>query len=463
VTPHAALQARDLRSELAASRGAPLSREERETFETRTWPAGPTGTSHASLEAQADRAAVGGGGGVVGANFGSVRLHDDAHAQRAAARLHAHALTLGDHIYLGAAAGAAREPLIAHELAHTLQQRSLGRAFLQPRLVATGSAADIQRFIDIAQPAMGELLQHDPVTGEITAIASLQSPPTSSVFAGLIHRIIDDPVNDAEANFGTAQDRVAVGAFPIPSDLTGPTQQLIDIDDVEAIEAGAPGNGLGKLAHELTENYEAHVAVNAAGGAVAGADQFDAAHEAGVSAESDVAEDTVGPGRRVAGVTTAEVNNVSTRVQDFENYYLVFDLTRSTTAAGTTDFAVGNARQAARVNVSTHVIDGFATGSDVLPTGGAASVAAAAAAVAGAPTATVRIEGFTDDVGAVGSNLALGNRRAQTVRNALQAAGVGAGRIHALGLGEVNFVAPNDTDTNRARNRRVVIVVDRPN
>ena len=464
---------RSLRGDIGQSVGQPLDAGLRAHMESRLGGATPAGPADAfrdyrRAEAQADDLARGGGNGAgpprylagVGraVDFSAVRLHADSRAASAARRLRARAFTLGDHIYADPlrlpAAGDDRTDLLAHELAHVVQQRRAGVRAIQPRLLATGTAADIERFIVMAEAAMGEDLEHDPLTNEITAVATLANPPTSPAFAAAMHRIIDDPAQDAEAHFGTGQDRVAVGAFPNPADMTGSTEQRIDMDDVEAIETGAPGNGLGKLAHELTENYQAHAAP-----AVAGTSRFPAAHDAGVSAESDVAEDTVGPGRRVADVDTPVVGTTFTRVQDFENYYLVFDLTR---AAGSLNFTVSNARQAPRVNVLTVTIDQYVTGSAVMPAAGAANVAAAAAAVAANNSATVRIEGFTDNVGAAVTNVILSNNRAAGVRAALQAAGVAGGRMHAVGLASTNPVAPNNTEANRARNRRVTIIVDRP-
>jgi outer membrane protein OmpA-like peptidoglycan-associated protein len=468
----AAVQAAAVRDDLQRSHGQPMAAEERRQMEALSWPrSSPSAVSASGLEAQAEQAAALQPQAAshrppttTGADFSSVQVHQDAPAQRAATQLHAQALTYGQHIYLGPQAGAMRAPLLAHELAHTRQQQALGRPFLQPRLIATGNAADIQRFIDIAEPAMGEQLAHDPVSGEVTAVASSPGPGTSPVFAAAMHRIIDDPANDAEAQFGVAQDQVMVGAFPVPTDMTGATAQTIDIDDLEAVEAGAPGIGIAFLAHELTENHAAHVAVNAAGGAVAGVDQFRPGHAAALQTEGDVVEDVMGPGRRVASVRTAEVAGVRTVVFDYENYYVLFDLTRTAGggAGGGTDFAVGNARTAARTNVSTDTADGFATGSAALPATAAAAIATAAASVAANDMATVRIEGFTDDVGEAAGNAALGRDRANAVRTAMAAAGVANGRMNAVGRGQEAFVAPNDTEANRALNRRVLIVVDRP-
>lgn len=447
-----------VRRALRNGSGQPLATSLRTDMEARLGggtPAPPSSEFHA-LEAHADRLAGTARVGGPSADFSSVRLHSDAGTGRAVRSLGAQAFTIGEHIYadpnrLSASGG---HDLLAHELGHVLQQREIGRAIVQPRLLATGTDADIQRFIVLAQAAMGEQLTLDPTTHEITPSGSLATPGTSPAFAQAMHRIMDDATQDAEAHFGQAQPRVAVGAFPTPDDMTGSTEQRIDMDDVEAIETGAPGNGLGKLAHELTENYTAHAAAP-----VAGVNQFPAAHDAGLSAESDVAEDTVGPGRRVAGVDTPDVGNAFTRIQDFETYYLVFTLTRNNATA---DFAVSNAHQAPRVNILTNTIDHFVTGSAALPVPAPPEIAAAAAAVAGDPTATVRIEGFADTTGTVAGNIILSNNRAGTVSAALQAAGVDAGRIHAVGRGQDAPVAGNDTEANRALNRRVTIIVDRP-
>lgn len=55
--------------------------------------------------------------------FGDVRLHTGPEAEESAAEVHAHAYTFGSHIVLGPGRNAGERPLIAHELAHVLQQR----------------------------------------------------------------------------------------------------------------------------------------------------------------------------------------------------------------------------------------------------------------------------------------------------------------------------------------------------
>jgi outer membrane protein OmpA-like peptidoglycan-associated protein len=70
----------------------------------------------------------------------------------------------------------------------------------------------------------------------------------------------------------------------------------------------------------------------------------------------------------------------------------------------------------------------------------------------------VVIEGHTDSVGSDDYNLALSERRAQSVAAALSARGVPADRIDSKGLGKAYPVASNDTQAGRQQNRRVEIV-----
>jgi outer membrane protein OmpA-like peptidoglycan-associated protein len=65
--------------------------------------------------------------------------------------------------------------------------------------------------------------------------------------------------------------------------------------------------------------------------------------------------------------------------------------------------------------------------------------------------------GHTDNVGDEAYNQKLSERRAQAVVDFLQAQGVAAGRITAIGMGEVKPLADNATEEGRAQNRRVTI------
>lgn len=71
----------------------------------------------------------------------------------------------------------------------------------------------------------------------------------------------------------------------------------------------------------------------------------------------------------------------------------------------------------------------------------------------------VEVEGHTDDRGIDAYNLYLSQLRADTVRRYLIDHGVDAERLKAIGRGETQPVAPNDTVEGRSKNRRVEFVV----
>lgn len=75
------------------------------------------------------------------------------------------------------------------------------------------------------------------------------------------------------------------------------------------------------------------------------------------------------------------------------------------------------------------------------------------------PQRTVLIEGFTDSTGGAAHNLALSQRRAESVRNALLEMGIARDRIATRGYGVAYPVAGNDNAANRQLNRRVEIVL----
>jgi outer membrane protein OmpA-like peptidoglycan-associated protein len=82
-----------------------------------------------------------------------------------------------------------------------------------------------------------------------------------------------------------------------------------------------------------------------------------------------------------------------------------------------------------------------------------------AAALKENPTVKIKIYGHTDADGADAANLDLSKRRAAAVKNELvQSFDIDAGRIETDGKGEAQPVAPNDTQVNKALNRRVEFI-----
>jgi len=71
----------------------------------------------------------------------------------------------------------------------------------------------------------------------------------------------------------------------------------------------------------------------------------------------------------------------------------------------------------------------------------------------------VVVEGYTDSRGSQTTNLALSQRRAESVRSYLVSRGVPEGTISAQGMGADRPVAENTSAEGRANNRRVEIVV----
>jgi hypothetical protein len=321
-----------------ASRGEPLRPEQRDYFEPR-----------------------------LGRRLSSVRVHRGATAERAADALGAEAFTFGEHVALGRSAG---DRSFAHELAHAAQ--STGG--LHPRLLMTGTPSDVNALLALLGGPAGLALTWDPATHVVTATPVPVAPRSPSIRTDLL-TIIGNTTQNAEVHAGQGQTNVLVGAFPTPDDLTGDREQHIDVDDLQAIETGAPGNAAVVAIHEIHENYEAHSAPP-----VAGARRFTPAHAASMGVESAASSELVQPGsRRVGDITSAAQTTVSPGVTayqqlfDYGNYYLLLEVEQHiTSAAGvtprTSDQRVTRACRVNKVVAATHTINGFARNSATAPT-----------------------------------------------------------------------------------------------
>ena len=74
------------------------------------------------------------------------------------------------------------------------------------------------------------------------------------------------------------------------------------------------------------------------------------------------------------------------------------------------------------------------------------------------PQIRVEVQGHTDDIGTDAYNMDLSRRRAQSVKEYLVSQGIAADRLTSRGYGEERPRFPNDSDENRAKNRRVELV-----
>ncbi len=72
----------------------------------------------------------------------------------------------------------------------------------------------------------------------------------------------------------------------------------------------------------------------------------------------------------------------------------------------------------------------------------------------------IEIQGHTDNTGSRKYNMRLGTKRAETVMRYLHVRhGIPLHRMSTISYGETRPVAPNDTEENRVKNRRVVLLV----
>ena len=69
------------------------------------------------------------------------------------------------------------------------------------------------------------------------------------------------------------------------------------------------------------------------------------------------------------------------------------------------------------------------------------------------------MQGHSDNQGTAAYNLRLSQNRAQAVVDALIKLGVEPSRLEAKGYGDTKPLLPNTTEANKARNRRVQLII----
>lgn len=75
------------------------------------------------------------------------------------------------------------------------------------------------------------------------------------------------------------------------------------------------------------------------------------------------------------------------------------------------------------------------------------------------PDMKILVGGHTDNIGEPAANLALSQLRAAAVVKYLTDRGIDASRLRAAGYGDTKPLAPNDSDANRAKNRRTEFTI----
>jgi outer membrane protein OmpA-like peptidoglycan-associated protein len=101
----------------------------------------------------------------------------------------------------------------------------------------------------------------------------------------------------------------------------------------------------------------------------------------------------------------------------------------------------------------------FAFATTQLTPGGDTTLDRLTALMKANPDARIRLDGYADSAGASAANVSLARQRADAVKAMIVAKGIDASRIETAAHGEKDPVAPNDTNQDRQRNRRVEATV----
>ena len=97
--------------------------------------------------------------------------------------------------------------------------------------------------------------------------------------------------------------------------------------------------------------------------------------------------------------------------------------------------------------------------SDVLRDAARKNLATLAASLEKYPNTDLMVVGHTDATGPDAYNMSLSERRAGAAANYLVSEGVARTRLRSTGRGESEPVAPNDTEADRQKNRRVEVAI----
>jgi cytochrome c oxidase subunit 2 len=101
----------------------------------------------------------------------------------------------------------------------------------------------------------------------------------------------------------------------------------------------------------------------------------------------------------------------------------------------------------------------FETGSATLTADSRYELENCAEALKANPAVSVEVAGHTDNVGDPASNKTLSQQRAAAVAAFIAGKGVAPGRMVVRGYGDTKPAVPNDSDENRAKNRRTEFII----
>jgi peptidoglycan-associated lipoprotein len=76
------------------------------------------------------------------------------------------------------------------------------------------------------------------------------------------------------------------------------------------------------------------------------------------------------------------------------------------------------------------------------------------------PQLRISLEGHTCNTGTHEVNVVIGQKRANVAKEYLVKRGISPNRIRTVSKAETSPIAPNDTETNRQKNRRVEVIIE---
>jgi outer membrane protein OmpA-like peptidoglycan-associated protein len=161
-----------------------------------------------------------------------------------------------------------------------------------------------------------------------------------------------------------------------------------------------------------------------------------------------------GTGAAIGGVLGAVAGNLWSKRQEDRR------IAMEQATQGTGVDVTRTADNQLKVNIPSDV--SFDTGSATIRPQMRAVLDPFAASLKDDPKAQLTIVGHTDSTGSEAVNNPLSVQRAQSVRDYLSSRGVATGRVLTEGRGEREPVSDNTTDTGRAKNRRVEILLREP-
>jgi chemotaxis protein MotB len=166
-------------------------------------------------------------------------------------------------------------------------------------------------------------------------------------------------------------------------------------------------------------------------------------------------------------VSQQKYEAVQQKNSELEQEYQQLNQTMSSEVAAR-NIQISRMQDAIKVTVNSELL--FPSGGWEMPADAKTSIAKIAAILAPHQTMKIIVNGYTDStpIGpglarqGVTTNLILSQRRAENVMEYMISQGVKSNLVSALGFGEADPVASNDTPAGRAQNRRVELTVSGP-